>query len=154
MHFKAIQATATRQEPRANHTSLQSLFVIYDPLNVFVIFITKLLPFSASFCKKKYKKFAFSQVKYFRRFRIPGLVRQLIRHAVFPPFPPCRCRFPFPFWWCSFRRGSVTKKSRVGFTPQRRIFSFRRVSAYLVFLPSGQKLVLAPVVALLPVLKR
>lgn len=154
MHFKAIQSTTARHEPRANHTSLQSLFVIYDPLNVFVIFITKVLPFSASFCKKKYKKFAFSQKKHSCIVLFSGLVRQLPRRSVFPPFPPCRRRFSFPFWWCSFRRSSVIKKNRVGFTPQRRIFSFRRASAYLVFLPSGRKLVLALVMALSPVLKR
>lgn len=148
MHFKAIQSTTTRQEPRANHTSLQSLLVIKNPLITFALFITKVLPFSASFCKKKCKKFSFSWIKYFRRVRLLGLVRQLPRRSASPPFPPCRCRFPFPFWRCNFRRGSVIKKSRVGFTPQRRVFSFRWVSAYRLFLPSGRKLAFAPVVAL------
>lgn len=120
---------------------------------VFALFITKVLPFSASFCKKKYKKFSFSRIKYFRRVRIPGLVRHFPRRSVFPPSRACRCRFPFPGWWCNFRRSSVTKKSRVGFTPQRHIFNFRRVSAYRLFLPSGQKLALAPVMALSLVLR-
>lgn len=119
----------------------------------FALFIAKVLPFSASFCKKKYKKFSFSQKKHSRIVLFSGLVRKLPRRAVSPPFPPCRCRFPFPFWWCNFRRGSVIKKSRAGFTPQRRVFSFRRVSVYLAFLPSGQKLAFAPEVALSPVLE-
>lgn len=153
MHFNAIQSTTTRQEPRANQIALQSLFVIQNPLMTFALFITKVLPFSASFCKKKYKKFSFSRIKHFWIVPFSGLVRQLPRRAVFPPFRACRCRFPFPFWRCNFRCSSVAKKSRVGFTPQRRVFSFRRVSVYLGFLPSGQKLALAPAMALSLVLR-